>query len=68
MSADGGPPIVLLNYTFVAVVFSLLLGATVSQEAVEIGRPRWPVTGIGRSPCLAGSRSPACVGTKLLRT
>lgn len=49
-------PLVLLNYTFVAVVFTLLLGATVSQRA---------------RVCLCWVAIPGligCVATKLLRT
>ena len=38
-------PLVLLNYAFVAVVFSLLLGATVSQEAVWKSNIRAPHDG-----------------------
>ena len=49
-------PLVLLNYAFVAVVFTLLLGATVSQRA-RVGLC-WVAI-----PGLIG-----CVATKLLRT
>ncbi len=49
-------PLVLLNYAFVAVVFSLLLGATVSQRA-RVGLCWVAIPGLV-----------ACVGTKLLRT
>ena len=49
-------PFVLLNYAFVAVVFSLLLGAMVSQRA-RVGLCWVAIPGLV-----------ACVGTKLLRT
>ena len=49
-------PLVLLNYAFVAVVFSLLLGAAVSQRA-RVGLCWVAIPGLV-----------ACVGTKLLRT
>ena len=49
-------PLVLLNYAFVAVVFTLLLGATVSQRA-RVGLCWVAIPGLV-----------ACVGTKLLRT
>ena len=49
-------PLVLLNYAFVAVVFSLLLGAMVSQRA-RVGLCWVAIPGLV-----------ACVGTKLLRT
>jgi uncharacterized membrane protein YGL010W len=49
-------PLVLLNYAFVAVVFSLLLGAGVSQRA-RVGLCWVAIPGLL-----------ACVGTKLLRT
>ena len=49
-------PLVLLNYAFVAVVFSLLLGAGVSQRA-RVGLCWVAIPGLM-----------ACVGTKLLRT
>ena len=49
-------PLVLLNYAFVAIVFSLLLGAGVSQKA-RVGLCWVAIPGLM-----------ACVGTKLLRT
>ena len=49
-------PLVLLNYAFVAVVFTLLLGAGVSQRA-RVGLCWVAIPGLM-----------ACVGTKLLRT
>ena len=49
-------PLVLLNYAFVAVVFTLLLGAGVSQKA-RVGLCWVAIPGLM-----------ACVGTKLLRT
>ena len=49
-------PLVLLNYAFVAVVFTLLLGATVSQRA-RVGLCWVAIPGLV-----------ACVGTKLLHT
>ena len=49
-------PLVLLNYAFVAVVFTLLLGAGVSQRA-RVGLCWLAIPGLM-----------ACVGTKLLRT
>ena len=49
-------PLVLLNYAFVAIVFSLLLGAGVSQRA-RVGLCWIAIPGLM-----------ACVGTKLLRT
>ena len=49
-------PLVLLNYAFVAIVFSLLLGAGVSQRA-RVGLCWVAIPGLM-----------ACVGTKLLRT
>ena len=49
-------PLVLLNYAFVAVVFTLLLGAGVSQRA-RVGLCWVAIPGLV-----------ACVGTKLLRT
>ena len=49
-------PLVLLNYAFVAIVFSLLLGAGVSQRA-RVGLCWVAIPGLK-----------ACVGTKLLRT
>ena len=49
-------PLVLLNYAFVAIVFSLLLGAGVSQKA-RVGLCWLAIPGLM-----------ACVGTKLLRT
>ena len=49
-------PLVLLNYAFVAIVFSLLLGAGVSQKA-RVGLCWVAIPGLK-----------ACVGTKLLRT
>ena len=73
-------PLVLLNYAFVAVVFSLLLGATVSQEAVwksNFGRPTM-ANSLVDHPHRQRARVGlcwvaipglvACVGTKLLRT
>ena len=49
-------PLVLLNYAFVAIVFSLLLGAGVSQRA-RVGLCWVAIPGLM-----------ACVATKLLRT
>ena len=49
-------PLVLLNYAFVAIVFSLLLGAGVSQRA-RVGLCWVAIPGLM-----------ACVGTKLLRS
>ena len=49
-------PLVLLNYAFVAIVFSLLLGAGVSQRA-RVGLCWVAIPGLM-----------ACVGSKLLRT
>ena len=49
-------PLTLLNYAFVAIVFSLLLGAGVSQRAC-VGLCWVAIPGLM-----------ACVGTKLLRT
>ena len=49
-------PLVLLNYAFVAIVFSLLLGAGVSQKA-RVGLCWVAIPGLM-----------ACVGSKLLRT
>ena len=49
-------PLVLLNYAFVAIVFSLLLGAGVSQKA-RVGLCWVAIPGLV-----------ACVGTKLLHT
>ena len=49
-------PLVLLNYAFVAIVFSLLLGAGVSQKA-RVGLCWVAIPGLM-----------ACVGTKLSRT